>query len=152
MNHNAPIPGYEGYYTIDRDGHIANRKGKAIQPWVTKLGYMRVGLFRERKRTQYFLHRLVAAAHIPNPDNLPIINHIDGDKLNNSVGNLEWCTHKHNTEHAYKTGLCKPKELVHGTPSGYTNWKCRCMDCTAAWRVYFRPRHKQYRQAQALMR
>ena len=51
------------------------------------------------------LHRLLAKAFIPNPNNYPIINHIDGNKLNNSLDNLEWCTHKHNTIEAYKLGL-----------------------------------------------
>ncbi len=51
------------------------------------------------------VHRLIALAFIPNPDNLPEINHIDGNPLNNSLENLEWCTHQYNMQHAWDTGL-----------------------------------------------
>jgi hypothetical protein len=55
----------------------------------------------------FLVHRLIAIAFIPNPDNLPEINHIDGDPLNNNISNLEWCTHQYNMQHAWNTDLHK---------------------------------------------
>ena len=68
-------------------------------------GYKQVQIMRKGKRYTRYVHRLVAECFIPNPDNLPEINHKDGDKNNNSVDNLEWCNHSENLIHAYKTGL-----------------------------------------------
>jgi hypothetical protein len=68
-------------------------------------GYPSVKLMTERGRKTVTVHRLVARAFIPNDDGLPQVNHKDGDKTNNSVGNLEWCTASQNTQHAYDHGL-----------------------------------------------
>lgn len=81
-------------------------------------GYMATAL-RYPCRSKYYtvrVHRLVAIAFLPNPENLPQINHIDGNKRNNVVSNLEWCDAKHNIRHAFSTGL-------HVTPSGDKNHK-----------------------------
>ena len=66
-------------------------------------GYYSVGI----KRKTFMVHRLVALAFLPNPENKPFVNHIDGNKLNNHIDNLEWCTCKENNLHARKTGLHK---------------------------------------------
>jgi hypothetical protein len=76
-------------------------------------GYYTIRISENSKRKQLKVHRLVAQAFIPNPLNKPCVNHIDGNKLNNSITNLEWCTYKENYDHAITTGLMK-------TPSSYT--------------------------------
>ena len=75
-------------------------------------GYMIVTLCKgqNKGRQNKRVHRLMMEAFIPNFNNLPQINHIDGNKLNNSLENLEWCTSKYNTQHAISLGLHKPKE------------------------------------------
>ena len=73
-----------------------------------KKGYLVTDLYNEGKRTTERVHILVAEAFIPNPDNKPEVNHDDGNKLNNHVSNLEWCTKKENAEHAWRTGLYRP--------------------------------------------
>lgn len=72
-------------------------------------GYRTVRLCSNGKFTYPRVHRLVASAFIPNPDNKLEVNHIDGDKSNNNVNNLEWCTKSENMRHAYKTGLMYKK-------------------------------------------
>lgn len=73
------------------------RKGKILTPFVGSKGYLRV----EMSGKKYAVHRLVAAAFIPNYDNKPQVNHINGIKSDNRVCNLEWCTNSENTQHAY---------------------------------------------------
>jgi len=81
--------------------------------------YLRVDLWKDGKHKFYEVHRLVAAAFIANPENKPVVNHIDGDKHNNKVNNLEWCTVSENNKHAYNTGLAKQNK----TPIKATNIK-----------------------------
>jgi topoisomerase IA-like protein len=69
---------------------------------------LRVYLAKDGKKFPRLVHRLVAAASLPNPDNLPQLNHKDGNPENNHVANLEWCTERENSLHAYQFGLCKP--------------------------------------------
>lgn len=71
---------------------------------VSVIGYERVHLAGRR----YYVHRLIAEQNIPNPTNLPFVNHKDGNKLNNNISNLEWCTPGDNVRHAHKMGLMKP--------------------------------------------
>ena len=87
-------------------------KGGFVKPVVSKDGYLRVRLNSTVKNTMYFVHRLVAQAFIPNPDNRPQVNHIDGNKLNNDVSNLEWVTAKDNIHHAWSVGLSKPHNAI----------------------------------------
>jgi hypothetical protein len=100
-----PIPGYK-YYSIDRLGNVWSIKRNIyLIPVLDNTGYYRVTLCEDTIRYQERLHRLVAKTFIPNQDGLDIVNHIDGDKLNNYVSNLEWCTAEYNTQHAYDKKL-----------------------------------------------
>jgi hypothetical protein len=94
-------------YYITEDGEVySNFKGKFIKrnPSICE-GYYRLDLYGNQKGKFYFVHRLVAECFLPNPTNLPKINHKDTNKLNNHISNLEWITSKGNSEHASVNGL-----------------------------------------------
>lgn len=113
----------EGFpnYEVSNTGLIRNKRGRILRPAITS-GYYRVTLCNKGLNKNIHIHRLVASAFIDNPINLPIVNHIDGDKLNNSVENLEWCTFAHNNKHACDTGLKSgPKGEKSGTSK--LTWK-----------------------------
>lgn len=102
-------------YEIDELGNIY-RNNKKIKPQLNNNGYYRVGFWKDGKVIKKYVHRLVAETFIPNPMNKSQVNHIDGNKLNNSVGNLEWATPKENIIHSFKKGLSfipKGKENHH---------------------------------------
>jgi len=80
-------------------------KGKLLKPFINRRGYLEVNLFENSKSTPKIIHRLVAKAFIPNLENKPQVNHIDGNKLNNRVDNLEWMSNSENQKHAYSLGL-----------------------------------------------
>lgn len=108
------IDGYEGLYKVSSYGNVlslkycgSNRK-HLLAPNIDHRGYLMAHLSKRGKTKTFKIHRLVASAFIPNPDNLPQVNHKDGDKLNNCVDNLEWCTCSYNVKHAYDTGLSMP--------------------------------------------
>lgn len=105
------IKGYEGKYQISNTGYVKSLdfnhtgKEKILKNKVNYKGYCFVTLYKENKQYYPAIHRLVAEAFIPNSDCLPQVNHIDGNKCNNHVENLEWCTNLENMHHAIKTGL-----------------------------------------------
>lgn len=106
------IQGYEGLYQVSNLGEVRSLKYKGrnnikiLKGASDKDGYRRVALFdKEKCRKEYRIHRLVAEAFIPNPENKPQVNHIDGNKINNKSDNLEWATQEENMQHAYKMGL-----------------------------------------------
>lgn len=122
------ILGFEGRYSINETGDVfAHPKKVAVgrnggvrdYGWhklsATKpmkgLDYTRVYLAKDGKKFPRLTHRLVAETYIPNPDNLPVVNHLDGNPGNNHVSNLEWCTVRANSIHAYAFGLHKPSKL-----------------------------------------
>jgi len=104
------ITGYEGYYQVSSKGNVrsldrtlinsigveSNVKGKKIYKSLVGAGYYQVKLYKDGKKLNQYVHQLVASAFIPNPKNYSEINHIDYNKENNCVENLEWCTHIEN--------------------------------------------------------
>lgn len=117
-NGKCPIKEYENLYSVDTSGNVysnitssGRRKGR-LKPEL-KNGYLSVNLYKDGKCKHHYVHRLVASTFIPNPNNYTEINHIDCDKLNNSVLNLEWCSRKMNLLHSYNKGLKRKGEL-HG--------------------------------------
>ena len=92
-----PIDDYEGLYEVSSLGRVRSiRKGIILKPEVVRGGYLQVGLHKKGKVKGFKVHRLVAQAFIPNPEGLPEINHIDEDKTNNLVDNIEYCDSKYN--------------------------------------------------------
>lgn len=116
------IKNYEKLYQVSNKGRIKRLAGKCLAkagkyrsvsekilncfPNKTRYNYLYVNLNNNGIK-QFRVHRLVAIHFIPNPDNLEQVNHIDGDKNNNSVENLEWCTNLENMRHSFKTGTHK---------------------------------------------
>ena len=108
-----PIKDYEGKYYVTSQGDVVNAYGNTLTPTINKkTGYKTVSLWKNNKGSSKTIHRLVALAYLPNPNNLPEVNHIDGNKLNNQVHNLEWVTSSGNTQHAYDIGLAKQTMLL----------------------------------------
>lgn len=118
--HFLPVQGYEGLYEVSstgvvrsvdrvvtgRDGINYPRRGQLIQSSPNKsVEYLQVSLWKNNKGISHYVHRLVAQAHIPNPEGLLEVNHIDGCRTNNNVTNLEWVTRQGNAQHAVNTGL-----------------------------------------------
>lgn len=106
------IEGYEGLYQISNLGNVRtlhwNRTNKTrlLTPFMNS-GYLRIGFRQNYILKNYLIHVLVAKAFVDNPYNKPQVNHIDGNKLNNCVSNLEWVTRSENVIHAHKTNLIK---------------------------------------------
>ncbi len=116
----APLFGYEGVYEVSSFGRVKalerewysgehlnikkSKKEHLMKLHLNKYGYVSVTL-NNRGQSKRTVHRLVALTFILNPHNKPYINHKDGDRTNNHINNLEWCTNSENILHAYKTGL-----------------------------------------------
>ena len=99
-------------YSISEAGQVLHQ-GHELTPRPTKTGYLRVGLWKNNKGKDFYIHRLVAEAFLPNPNHYPEINHKDGNKSNNNVTNLEWCSHRTNMKHGYQTGLLNQTGEAH---------------------------------------
>lgn len=95
-----------------RDKKGANRPFKLLKPNINEDGYASTTLRNDGGKKAFRIHRLVAREFIPNPENKETVNHIDGNKLNNRVENLEWNTREENMQHAYKTGLKKSNNIM----------------------------------------
>lgn len=95
-------------YLISKDGSIyKDITYRKLKCSIDKSGYLKIRLINKSGRKSMYLHRLLAINYISNPFNKPHINHIDGNKLNNNISNLEWCTHKENMKHAWDNNLYK---------------------------------------------
>lgn len=95
------IEGYNGKYRISSYGRVFSVKKGVMMKFYNQHGYLRLKLTNNGREKDYAVHRLVAEAFIPNPDNLPFINHKDEDKANNKVENLEWCTAWYNSNYSF---------------------------------------------------
>lgn len=105
-----PIKGHERY-VVSEEGVVTNTKtGKALSWHLNENGYMYVSLHREGKSNTRTVHRLVAEAYIPNPENKPFVNHKDANRANPHKDNLEWCTQSENICHAYRLGNMSQKQ------------------------------------------
>jgi hypothetical protein len=134
-----PISGFEGLYEVNSFGNVrsldrvildnvrnCNRtlKGRSILANVGTTGYYYVSLYKNGKQTKKKNHRLVAETFIPNPENKPQVNHIDENKLNNNLENLEWVTEKENTNHGTGTlrrGLIQGKAVAQFKDGEFVN-------------------------------
>lgn len=113
------IQGYEDKYQVSNYGRVRSKErvvdrgkygllevhAKNLTARQKENGYLIVGLYSHNKGKNAYIHRLVAKAFIPNPDNLPTVNHKDGNKKHNFVSNLEWTSYSDNNKHAYNHGL-----------------------------------------------
>ncbi len=111
---------------VRSNGTIQRFKGTVLSIFNNSSGYpcVRISDSETGKRFILRCHRAVAEAFIPNPDNKPEVNHIDGDKKNNRVENLEWCTYEENNKHAWRTGLCdkQKKPVISISREGFGHW------------------------------
>lgn len=105
------IPGYEGLYMVSNFGRVKSLKRNIIlKERLAKEGYVRVVLYKHSKGKSYYIHRLVAQAFLENPNNYRCVNHKDENKRNNHADNLEYCTHKYNSN--YGTAKSRHREKM----------------------------------------
>lgn len=130
-----PIVGYEGLYEVSSYGRVRsldkydsmNRfyEGRILKLFADRLGYLRAQLYSNSKRKSFLVHRLVAEAFIPNPDNLPQVNHIDENPSNDNVDNLEWCSAKYNSNYGTRIDRIRDIRLKNGTYTGLSKEEYR---------------------------
>lgn len=103
------IEGFEKYQisSYGRVRSFKNNKESILKPLIKCSGYVGLQFYQNKKHYNVYVHQLVANAFITNPENKPEVNHIDGNKLNNNLTNLQWVTAKENIQHAWDTGLMK---------------------------------------------
>ena len=121
-------------YTINTNGQVySNITKQFLKPFKNPSGYLLVDIHHKKQSYYRQVHRLVAEAFIPNPKRLPTVNHIDGNKENNSVENLEWMSIKDNVRHAWRTGLAKPRYGTANPANKYSEEQihavCQYLEC-----------------------
>lgn len=127
------IPGYEGIYQASNlgnirsnytklQGHPTRSKGGILKATSNNNGYLSVALYKDGKKKKYLIHRLIATTFIPNPNNLPQINHKDENRHNNHADNLEWCTARYNNWYGtarIRSAITAGKPVQQFTLSGF---------------------------------
>lgn len=121
-----PIKGFEGQYEVSSFGRVRSLNYKhtgqvrVLSQTKDKFGYLQISLYKNGKEKRYLVHRLVAAAFIPNWFDDPQVNHIDEDKTNNNVYNLEWCDSRYNLTYGSRkiSNIKKSKKILQLTKTG----------------------------------
>lgn len=134
-------------YCVTDDGKVftyypTSRKNKYYEKkyQLSNRGYLRISMNIDKKCYMKSIHRLVAESYIPNPNNLPEVNHKDGDKLNNNVSNLEWITKSNNIKHSYDV-LKRIRKGAKGEKSGKSKLTNEQVEYV---RQHYKPYHKEY--------
>jgi len=109
-----PVKGYEDKYLVNNLGQLYSIRNKIILKPMKNQRYNYYSLMDKMNKKNILVHRLVASHFIPNPNNKPFVNHINGLREDNRAINLEWCTHKENISHAWATGLCTKEQRMVG--------------------------------------
>lgn len=113
LNDFVPVKGYEGLYLISQNGDIYSlATNKIMSSHYLSNGYKQLRLTKDKVHKHKLVHRLLAEAFIPNPENKPCIDHIDGNPRNNSLSNLRWCTYKEN----WNNPISRSRALAHQHP------------------------------------
>lgn len=112
-----PVLGFEGLYEVSSLGRVRNKKGEILKQRIKRTNctcYKSVDLWKDGRYHKKYIHRLVAEAFLPNPGNLPMVNHKDEDGTNNFIDNLEWCTREYNVN--YGTAKERRAKKIRGVP------------------------------------
>lgn len=139
------IKGYEGLYKINNKGEVYSYyRNIIIKNQLQNTGYMSIILCKDTNKKLHLIHRLVASAFIDNIQIKPCVNHIDGDKTNNNLNNLEWVTYSENRQHALDNGLWtirkgKDHPLYGRVPHNKGNSSKitkSCLNCSSDFKTY----------------
>ena len=145
-----PVVGYEGLYEVSNTGQIRSLKRNIIlRPKKEPTGYLRCNLSLNKNVKTFSIHRLVAQAFLPNPDNLPEVNHKDEDKTNNRVENLEWCNHKYNMNYGTRNIRSKDTHIKNGYWTGFSKeeYNRKYREChKEELREYHKEYNREYRE------
>ena len=135
------VIGYEGLYMVSNMGRLKSNiwnGGRLINPCLHTGGYLIVGLYKNGRRKIYYVHVLVAQAFIANSESKSQVNHIDADKTNNRVENLEWVTQKENIRHSWQLGL---RRCIKGTANKNSKLQSEKVRYI---RAHYIPRHREF--------